>query len=119
MKGDILEANCEKKDGKQDCLPFCWFYTGSSDILKERGVNRIRLAEFRKLSCLGAGSKWLTLGKKGFAWETRNSEKLYRLTIKRTSSKTVAIGFSYNLRVLSTDRFKSIVSRKKCTFLKN
>ena len=68
--------------------------------------------------CLG-GDKWLTLGKEGFDWGTRGMEKLYRLTIKWTSSKTVVKDFPYTLRVPSTDCFNSIVSHKKCVFLKN
>ena len=62
--------------------------------------------------------KWLTLGKERFAWGTKGIGKLYKLTIKWTSSKTVVKGFPYTLRVTSTYYFKSIASRKKKIFLK-
>ena len=65
------------------------------------------------------GGKWLDFGKEEFVWETKGRGKLYRLTIKWASSKTVVKDFPHTLRVLSTDRFKSIASHKNCIFLKN
>ena len=53
------------------------------------------------------GVKWLTLRKEGFAWGTRGRGKLYRLTIKWTSSKIVVKDFPYTLRVPSTGYIKS------------
>ena len=47
----------------------------------------------------GVGSKWLTLGKEGFAW------------------KTVFKDFPNTIRISFTDGFKFIASHKKCIFL--
>ena len=65
-------------------------------------ANVSRGVEFWKLFFLGERK----MGKKEFAWGTRG-RKLYGLTIKWTSSKTV-------LRVPFTDYFKSIASHRKC-----
>ena len=62
------------------------------------------------------GGKRLTLGKEGFAWGTRSRGKLYRFTIKWTSSKTGVKDFPYTLKVPPIDCFKSIASH---IFLKN
>ena len=66
--------------------------------------------KFWKLFCLGGG-KWLTLVKEGFACETRGRGKLYRLTKKWTSFKTVVKEFLAS--VPSTDSFKPVASKKK------
>ena len=86
------------------------------EISSKKWIWQKKRGEFWKLFCLGGG-KWHTLGKEGFTWGTRGRGKLYRLTIKWTSSKTVAKDFPYTLRVPSTDCFKSIT--KICIFLKN
>ena len=66
--------------------------------------------------CLN-GSKWLTLGKEEFAWGSEGRQKIHRLTIKLTLSKTVFKDFPNTLRVPFTDCFKSIASYKKWIFL--
>ena len=68
----------------------------------------VLLVKFWKMFCLREG-KWHTLGKEGFAWGNRGREKICRLTIKWTSSKTVAKDFLYALSVPFTYCFKSIL----------
>ena len=89
-------------------LPRAWW----EELGGKKGVSQKKRGKFWKLFCLGGG-KWLTLGKEGFAWGTRGTGKLYRLTIKCTSSKIVVKDFPYTLRVPSTDCFNSIASQKK------
>ena len=60
----------------------------------------------------GRWVKWLTLVSEGFVWWTRCRGKLYRLTIKWTSSKTVVKDFPCTLRALYIDSFKSIKPQK-------
>ena len=57
------------------------------------------------------GGKWLTWWKESFGSGTKGTRKLYQLTIKKTSSKTVVKDFSYTLRVPSNNCFKSIASQ--------
>ena len=54
----------------------------------------------------------------GFAWETGSWGKLYKLTIKWSSSSRVFNYLPNTLRVPSTDYFKFIASHKKYRFLK-
>ena len=58
----------------------------------------------------------ITLGTEGFSWGTRGRGKLYRLTVKWTSSKTVAKGFLYTWSVPSTACFNSIALHQKWVF---
>ena len=68
-----------------------------------------RLAEKERRVLEGSCYVW-----EGFAWGTRGRRKLYILTIKLTSSKTVAKDL-----IPSTDSFKSNVPQKKAYFSKN
>ena len=113
MERCILRANLKGQWWYQDCLPFCWFWSGSWDILKIDELTE-KERDFRKLFWLGGGGGEMTyLGKEGFACGTRGMGKLYRVTIRWTVSKTVLKDFPYTLRVPSTDCFKSIASQKK------
>ena len=85
---------------------------------QKRGVNRKRGGSFWSCSAW-EGANNLPWGKKSLPGGPGVGEKLYRLTIKWTSSKTVAKDFPYSLRVPSTNCFKSIASHKKCISLKN
>ena len=87
---------------------------------QKRGVNRKqgRGGEFQKFFFLG--EERITYHREGrVCLDSRVRGKLYRLTTKWTSFKTVDKDFPYTLRVPSTDCFESILLHKKCIFLNN
>ena len=86
---------------------------------QKRGVSRKRMGG-RDLEVVLPGRGQMTyLGEGRVYLGNQGQGKVYRLTTKLTSSKTVVKDFPYTLRVPSTDCFKSTASNKKCIFLKN
>ena len=106
MKGCILEANF-KGQGWSRLFTILLILTWELRYPQKRGINRKR-GGVLEIVLLGRG-QMTNLGEGRIClWEARGRGKLYRLTIKRTSSKTVAKDFLYTLRVPSTDCFKPL-----------
>ena len=85
---------------------------------QKRGVSR-KTEGVLEVAPPGRGPNELPWGRKGLPGGPGIGGNYDRLTIKCSSSKTVAKDFPYTLRVPPTDCFKSMTSHKKCIFLKN